>query len=193
MKGRLRRKNVSYAIIFFLAAGVIYLLVIEEIRFFLVPSKSMKPTLIAPEYIVTLSDARYDRGDIVVIEDPLAEGQYLVKRIVALGGDRVGAQGGALFINGHFMSEPYLREPMNYEIRPAYVVKEGEVFVLGDNRNESVDSHNWNQDDPESVEIGGVEAESIIGRVRFVYLPVKRMRRVSSYSLSTFLEEAGNP
>jgi len=149
--------------------------------------------LIAPEYIVTLSDARYDRGDIVVIEDPLAEGQYLVKRIVALGGDRVGAQGGALFINGRFMSEPYLPEPMNYEIRPAYVVKEGEVFVLGDNRNESVESHNRNQDDPESVEIGGVEAESIIGRVRFVYLPVKRMRRVSSYSLSTFLEEAVNP
>lgn len=144
-------------------------------RFFLVPSHSMDPTIIPPEYLLTLSEDTYSRGDIVVLKDPEEQGAYLVKRLIALPGDTVDIRGGALFINGHYASEPYLPEPIDYELERRYTVSPSEAFVLGDNRNWSIDSHTWQR---------GVPIEDIIGKVRFVYLPLKRMRKIHSYPLT---------
>ena len=179
-----RRRNVAYIIIIVLSAPLIYLFGFAGMRFILAQESSMKPTLNTPEYVLTLRQHTYNRGDIVVLRDPMEAGGYLVKRIVGVPGDRVEIRGGGLFLNGRFASEPYLFENMNYEMKE-YALADGEVFVLGDNRNESVDSHDWmaNSEIEHEAMVKGVPIDSIVGRVRCVYLPLKRMRRVNNYPL----------
>lgn len=179
-----RRRNMAYVVIILLSAPLIYFFGFAGMRFFLVQESSMKSTLNTPEYVLTLKQDTYNRGDIVVLRDPKESGGYLVKRIVGMPGDRVEIRGGGLFLNGRFASEPYLFENMNYEMKE-YTLADGEIFVLGDNRNESVDSHDWIADSEIEHEamVNGVLIDSIVGRVRCVYLPLKRMRRVRNYPL----------
>lgn len=186
------RRNISYIAIIIVSATLIYLLVIEEMRFFLVPSDSMAPTLVPQEYLLTLKADTYVRGDIVVLEDPDEEGGYLVKRIVATENDAVSIQGGGLFLNNSYASEPYCKEAIDYEMS-SYTVQAGEVFVLGDNRNWSVDSHNWNHGVYSSPDVRGVPSDSIVGRVQLVYLPLSHMRRIRPYPLAPISEIAPKP
>jgi signal peptidase I len=144
-------------------------------RFFEVPSGSMRPTLRESDYLVTLRQSEYRRGDIVVLREP--DG-YAVKRIVGAGGDKVMVMDGALFINAGYASEPYIAEPMEYLLAPL-AVPEGHVFVLGDNRNESDDGHLSRTTHP---------AGDIVGRVRFRYYPYDRWGTVPSYPLRSVSE-----
>lgn len=176
-------RTVWYLAIIVVAGVGIYFLTVREMRFFLVPTKSMTPTIAPREYLLALNEDEYERGDIVVIEDPKAPGEYLVKRIVAVPGDRVNVRGGALFVNGSYVSEPYVNEPMDYTLGRPYDVQAGEVFVLGDNRNWSVDSHNWAEHPKAPVDTKGVALDNVVGRVRFVYLPFDQMRVIHAYPL----------
>ena len=162
-----------------LSMPVIYLFGFREMRFFLVPSASMAPSLQKGDQIVTLNEKKYDRGDVVVLEDPESRGEFIVKRIVAVGGDTVWVRDGALVINGRPISEPYLLEPPKYQMGPVRV-SEGCFFVLGDNRNNSDDSHEW-------VERGldaHPDAQRIVGKVLYIYYPYGRAGHVPSYSLN---------
>lgn len=86
------------------------------------------------------------RGDIVVIKDP-SDGTFAVKRIVALAGETVFiSKMGQLYVNGHLLSEPYLRPgtPTFFSNKSTgeenLTIGPGKYFVLGDNRNDSLDS-----------------------------------------------------
>jgi len=151
--------------ILILALCGVYLFAYRGMRFFLVPSASMVPTLLETDQVVTLKEKAYSPGDVVVLRDPAEAGAYLVKRIVATGGDVVTVAGGALYVNGAYVSEPYVLEPPDYEFGPTRVA-EGEVFVLGDNRNDSEDSHLW--EDPDR------NVRDIVGKVRYIYFPYHR-------------------
>lgn len=162
------------------------------IRFFQVPSRSMVPTLYPGDYIVARASENYQRGDVVVFRDPDLESEYLVKRIVGVGGDVIEVKGGAVFINDHYASEPYRYSPIDYRMSP-YIVPEGELFLLGDNSNSSIDSHNWGAaaaDEPGEVGEDGpkgsprsISEDYIIGRVTHVYLPAERRGPVNAYPL----------
>lgn len=183
----------AYALVLVISLVFIFLLGVKGMRFFLVPSASMEPTLVPPEYLITFEQDLYYRGDIVVIKDPKVPGSYLVKRIVGLPGDTLAVRGGALFINGSYASEPYSAAPMNY-IMNEYTVKDGDVFIMGDNRNASVDSHDWQADVIAPGDLSGrrmllakpegVSAALIVGKVRCVYLPINRARITHSYPLT---------
>lgn len=146
-------------------------------RFFLVPSTSMEPTLLKHDYILTLKEPTYVPGDIVVLKDPDEEGAYLVKRLIAVGGETVTVSEGAVYIDGEYLSEPYVLSPPEYVLEP-FRVPEGHVFLLGDNRNNSDDSHIWPQK--------SLPADQIVGKVRYVYYPYARAGRVESYPRRRF-------
>ena len=79
--------------------------------------------------------------------------------MIGLPGDQVSIHKGAISINGQQLEEPYLTVTTNYD--GDWTVAEGQLFVLGDNRNNSLDSHNW----------GTVPMDYVIGKALFIYWP----------------------
>ena len=103
------------------------------------------------------------RGDIVVLHPPVSEvnGTPYIKRIVALAGETVEIkEADGVYIDGMRLDEPYSKEPPRYNYGPQ-LVPPGHVFVLGDNRNNSSDSHMW----------GPLNAQDIIGKAWISYWP----------------------
>jgi signal peptidase I len=131
------------------AAAIIVLLlarsfVIEPVR---VRSDSMEPALRAGSLVliekITFDFREPRRGDVVVTSDPRT-GESIVKRVVAVAGDSVGIDDGTLTLNGKRVSEAYIdNDNMNGFYFGPDVVPNGDVFLLGDNRDTSVDSRTF--------------------------------------------------
>jgi signal peptidase I len=166
---------ISALLLIAIALGVVWLY--RSVRFGAIVSESMEPTLQAGDYYMIRIDA-YRRegpqhGDVVVTKNPDAdeERELLVKRVVAVGGDSVAVMEGRVWLNGHLVDEPYLRDQQGVRERPVYgVVPEAHVILLGDNRNASEDSRDF----------GAVPADKIIGRVTAVLLPWKHRRSLDA-------------
>ena len=144
---------------------------VAEARY--IPTGSMQPTLeINDRLIIDKVSYRFDspsRGDIVVFAPPeILEQQdfhdALIKRVIGLPGDQVEVNDGNVFVNGQVLSENYTMEAANYELKPVDV-PQNQYLVLGDNRNNSSDSHVW----------GFVPEEKIIGRAIIRYWPPNRV------------------
>ena len=109
------------------------------------------------------------RTDIVVFAPP-PDAQVggnktdFIKRVVGLPGDKVQVTDGVVFVNDQPLDEPYINQEPNYNFGPV-TVPEGSLFVLGDNRNNSFDSHAW----------GFVPMKNIKGRAFFMYWPFDRI------------------
>lgn len=154
-----------------------YFFIFREMRFFVVPSSSMEPTLMKGDWIFTLNDPEYQRGDIVVIWHEEGH-EFLVKRIAGVPGDEVTVEGGALFLNGSYASEPYIKEPMTYQFDLKHRIGDGQVLLLGDNRNQSDDSSMTHKTYPSA---------QIVGRTRFIYYPLDRRGALPRYPLRNAL------
>lgn len=112
-----------------------------------VPTGSMLPTIqindrLIVEKVKWMDD--YQFGDIVVFYPPMPEkvNERYVKRLIGTPGDVIEIKNCSLIRNGVIVSETYLNEPILYEFGPI-TVPENKYFFLGDNRNESFDSHSW--------------------------------------------------
>lgn len=129
-------------IIIFLAAFILFHFIIG-ISF--VKGVSMYPTLHNNELaFYTRIVPGFERGDILSVKMP--SGEYYVKRVAAVGGDTVDIQDGKLYVNGEEADEPYvigetMKKPGGVEF--PYTVEEGKVFVMGDNREDSMDSRDF--------------------------------------------------
>jgi signal peptidase I len=187
---------------------VVMFLIAFLVQPFQIPSESMVPTLRVGDFLLVnkqafapqgwlgrwlLPPAKVQRGDLVVFHYPVDPARDLVKRVVAVAGDRVRLRGGRLFLNGALVVEPYafysparpngfrdefpnLRETDPnvdgrwwLELRRTMAdgevtVPEGDSFVLGDNRNDSEDSRYW----------GFVPRAAIEGRPLVVYFALPR-------------------
>lgn len=152
----------------FLALGIRTF--VAEARF--IPSGSMLPTLeIDDRLIIDKMGYRFtdpQRGDVVVFS-PTEElrKQYkdaFIKRIIGLPGETIEVKNGKVFVNGEAISEDYIAERPQYSWGPE-TVPEGSYLVLGDNRNNSYDSHYW----------GFVPRENIIGRATVRFWPPNRI------------------
>jgi signal peptidase I len=129
----------------FLVAFVVKTFLIQA---FFIPSGSMLPTL-HEEDRVLVNKLSYDlhdvhRGDLVVFERPENEaaGQIkdLIKRVVGLPGERIESRDGDVYIDGDLLEEPYLADGAETTGLEPQTVPEGHVFVMGDNRGDSMDS-----------------------------------------------------
>lgn len=107
------------------------------------------------------------RGDVVVTDDLIDYGKPLVKRVIAKGGDTVSIDytTGAVEVNGEVLQEDYIAEPtyLGYDVEFPYTVPEGAVFVMGDNRNQSLDSR--------STYVGCIDERDILGKVLLCFMP----------------------
>ena len=124
---------------------------------------SMNPTLQNGEYILVNKLAyklgEPQRGDIVVFVFPIDPHEDLIKRIIGLPGERVSIHNGQVSINDVPLNEPYIADAPQYD--GEWVVSEGQLFVLGDNRNASKDSHQW----------GLLPVENVVGKAVLIYWP----------------------
>ncbi len=110
-------------------------------------------------------------GDVVVFlyqEEPRE--RDFIKRVIAVPGQTVEVRDGHVQVDGRALAEPYIAAPPNYAM-PKMVVPEGTVFVLGDNRNNSFDSHLF----------GVIEQSRLIGRAELRYWPFDRFWRVNHH------------
>ena len=125
---------------------------------------SMRPTLQDGQYVLVNRLAyrfgETQRGDIVVFHSPVAATQLdLIKRIVGLPGETINIRNGVVSVNGVTLTEPYIADAPRYN--GEWVVPEGHLFVLGDNRNDSSDSHSW----------GLLPTANVIGKAILIYWP----------------------
>ena len=111
------------------------------------------------------------QGDVVVFSPPDSPDTPFVKRVIALPGETVAVRGGRVYVDGRPIAEPYVAEPARY-LYPRegrdLVVPDGMVFVLGDNRNSSRDSHAF----------GPISLDSVIGQAVVAYWPPDSVGRI---------------
>lgn len=98
------------------------------------------------------------RGDIIVFHFDMTR-QDLIKRVVGLPGDEIRIENGVVYVNGTALAEPYIAAVPTYN--GTWRVPSGNFFVLGDNRNDSSDSHSW----------GMLPSDKVIGKAILVYWP----------------------
>nr|WP_150959565.1 signal peptidase I [Aneurinibacillus sp. XH2] len=139
-----------------------------------IPSESMLPTLNVHDILIIDKTVKPDKlkfGDIVVFYPP-DEAQLdkkLIKRLIGLPGDTIEITEGKLYRNGVKVEESYIKESMQYYFGPVTVPDEHYLF-LGDNRNESLDSHLWSNP--------FVESKRIIGRAVFRIFPFDQIESI---------------
>ncbi|NPV86150.1 MAG: signal peptidase I [Anaerolineae bacterium] len=149
-------------------AVVLYFLIDTVVARVRVENISMQPTLQPGEFILVnkfayrLGEVR--RGDIIVFQYPQNPQEDFIKRVIGLPGDHIQIDEGRLIVNNHLISEDYISSPPAYS--GEWVVPENNLFVLGDNRPQSSDSHSW----------GFVPMENVIGRALMIYWPLDEMR-----------------
>lgn len=150
-----------------------------------VKGSSMLPTLRENERVlVDLMSYRLHaprRGDIVILHPPVAPNDDFVKRVIGLPGDLVQVKAGRVYIGGRPLVEPYLHERHTYSWGPRRVPPDS-LFVLGDNRDPSYDSHDWST--PEQGPVPFLSEKQVIGRVMLVYWPLKAAQIFSAPSFA---------
>ena len=160
-------KTLATALI--LAMGIRTL--VAEARY--IPSSSMEPTLeINDRLIIEKVSYRFktpQRGDVVVFSptDTLKEQNFkdaFIKRVIGLPGETIEVKGGKVYVNGQPIREKYIEEAPEYSYGPE-TVPEDQYLVLGDNRNNSYDSHYW----------GFVPRKNLIGRAIVRFWPFERL------------------
>ncbi len=162
------KETLSIVVIAFILAMFLRAFVIEGR---IIPSGSMLPTIqlqdrvMVNKFIYRFKEPQH--GDIVVFDPPeeLHSRWDYIKRVVGLPGDKVEIKEGKVYIDDQPLKEPYLNEPIGYEYGPVTVPPDS-LLVLGDNRNESFDSHRWNV---------WLTRDRLKGKAIFVYWPPKHL------------------
>lgn len=198
-----QNRGVLYNILDVVLNVVIIVAIVGVIRTFVispfeVEGNSMVPTLEDNQYIIInkigyiTGDPR--RGDVVVFRPPIDSGKYYVKRIIGIPGDEIILRGGKVFLktsNGEQkLEETYLdarnrdrtfRAPVGTgdQTEERYAVPEGMYFLLGDNRQGSLDSRSFRRAS-DNEPIPYVEKKNIAGRVWFIALPITKSHAIET-------------
>lgn len=142
-----------------------------------VTSYSMEPTLYDGDFVLvdklTYKFNQPARGDIIIFDTPKnIDDKPYIKRVIGLPGEIVTIKDGMVSIGGHELHEKYIVKHPGYN--GSWTVPEGSIFVLGDNRNNSSDSHIW----------GSVPISNVIGKAQVVYWPPEGWQILKPSSVS---------
>lgn len=154
-----------------LTAFVIFALAFRVVG---VEGDSMKPTLNSGDWLAvsTVAFKGFEAGDIVVVTQPWERNVPIIKRVIAVGGDTVDINfyTHQVIVNGKVLDEPYIAEPtaLRYDVEFPLVVEDGKLFVMGDNRNNSVDSR--------SSAIGLIDERYVLGKAVTRILPAGKSK-----------------
>jgi signal peptidase I len=155
-------------------AVVIFVLVNTLTGRYEVQSISMEPTLHEGQYLI-VSKVSYwlhapQRGDVVVLDPPDNRSTIpYIKRVIGLPGEHIEVRDGRVWVNGVALNEPYVSGPALYGEDVELGVDE--YLVLGDNRNNSSDSHVW----------GTLPRDNIVGKTVFRYWPPEKWGTIPHY------------
>ena len=141
-----------------------------------VDGNSMNNTLLNGEkLIITSFPYTPAHGDIVVTDSHTRYGKVLIKRVIGCPGDTIDIDfdAGVVYRNGEALTEPYTAAPtyLHEGMEFPLTVPEGQLFLMGDNRNDSLDSR--------SPDIGLIDTRDVLGKVLWRLLPFSRMGAVS--------------
>ncbi len=129
-----------------------------------VENVSMEPTLTQGEFLlvnrVAYKIGTPKIGDIIIFHAPGADDLDYIKRLIGRPGDTVHIEDGVVYVNGQALYETYIADKPNYS--GTWEVPEGQFFVLGDNRNNSSDSHLW----------GFISEDAVVGKALLIYWPL---------------------
>lgn len=159
--------------------AILFLLARATVQPFKVDGESMYPTLHNDEFIlvdkVSYHFSSPQRGDIVVFQYPGDTTKDFVKRVIGLPGDTVAVKNNAVYVNGKALPESYLpaSNKPDYTM-PPYTVPKGILFVLGDNRNNSFDSHEWGVPSGQSNPTPLTD-NLVVGRALVAYWPLSQL------------------
>jgi signal peptidase I len=144
----------------------------------IVKEHSMEPTLYENNYIFlskqqyTFADMKH--GQIVVfrsnIETENGVDKLLIKRVIALAGDTLSISEGSVYLNGKQIDEPYILEPFTSGYIEEFTIPDGSIFVMGDNRQHSLDSRNDS--------VGLISTDKVIGMAIFRVFPFNQFGRL---------------
>ena len=173
--GRLVRVILETTIVVVAAFLLAMLIQLFLVKPFFIPSESMVPTLQKGDRVLVNRLAyqfgsRPQRGDVVVFLSPVPGYTDLIKRVVAVAGDRVEVREGKLWIDGQAQVEPYVNGGETAGSMSEQTVPAGDVFVMGDNRNDSADSRVF----------GAIGRDTIVGKALAVYWPLDHFGGVTA-------------
>jgi signal peptidase I len=172
MKSYVRELLITLAL-----AAVIFIalrLVIQSSEVFDV---SMQNTLIAGQRLIVIKTFfTPERGDIIVIYPPMENTKQYVKRLIGLPGDTVEVHGGKVYVDNVALVEPYIKAAPAYTMSPVTLGPD-QYFVLGDNRNNSTDSHfGWT-----------VTRSEIVGKAWLRFWPFNKFGNPGNYDVNAEL------
>lgn len=155
-------------------AVLIAVLLLPVLRIY---GKSMTPTLDEGNIVISVKGGKFDTGDVIAF---YYNNKILVKRVIAQAGDWVDiTKEGNVLVNGEIIEEPYVHNKAfgECDIELPYQVPEDRVFVMGDDRDVSIDSRN--------TSIGPVAKEQIVGRIIYRIWPFDQFGKFDNYSTET--------
>ncbi len=168
------RRLLSIVITVAIVVGLVWFLRTFIFQAYEIPSGSMEDTIMTGDMVFSEKISYYlddpKQGDIVTFKDPELPSRTLIKRVIATGGQTVDLKDGSVYVDGKRLSEPYTNGQMSYPLTSAYgktitypyKVPDNEIWVMGDNRENSQDSRYF----------GSVPISTVTGKAVFKYWPI---------------------
>jgi signal peptidase I len=161
----MKKRNLGPWVALVCVTGVIIVFRAQGLKLYLIPSNSMEPTLKQSDYIggFKIQPSELRRGNIVIFTTGLDK-DYYVKRVIGMSGETIAIFLGTVYLDGQKLEEPYVINRGLENFGPLKIPP-NQIFLMGDNRLNSLDSRQY----------GPISTNRVEARASFIYNPINRM------------------